>query len=190
MKRNMIVVFVVVAAVLLYLFSRRTTTTSTAPVSQTGIAAGGVNFTLSDEASGLPVFSRANTPAQFVNGYASNNGSNWVCPSGTTPAIDQATGGVFCVIPAQTGYGNVVSSAYTSSGGSTIPAPQGPTQSGGFLDQSNASPTFIGPVQPSSPGQLSPFQVANFPSPDPTSDSGVTDYILANGQSAGSVFFS
>jgi hypothetical protein len=155
MSTKFSIVLAVVAAILLYLFlGRKSVAASTAPVNQTGTAAGGANFISLNDITGLPVFDPSSTPAQYIQGPAQQSGGQYVCSNGTTPAVNAATGAIYCVIPAQSGIFSSsapVVSPYVSSS-----VPQGPTQSGGYLG---------GPMVPQGPtpsggylGQATPAQ--------------------------------
>jgi hypothetical protein len=141
-NKNLGIILAVVAAILLYLFmGRKTLPASTAPSNQPGVAAGGINFVSTDVVTGLPVFD-ATANSAFIRGLAADVGGMYTCGNGTTPALNASDGRIYCVIPAESGIFSsaspvVAPAAYTG-------APQGPTQSGGYLG---------GPAVPQGPTQ-------------------------------------
>ena len=148
MNKKFILIFAVVAVVLLYLFSgRKTVGASTAPVSQPGLGAGGVQFAAPDPTTGLPIFYKSLNPPQYVGNRAGTQGGFYVCPSGYTPALNGEDGAVYCVIPANATGATSSPIASATAASETPAAPQGPTESGGYLGQ----PTAIGVIDYQAP---------------------------------------
>ena len=184
MNKKFSIVLAVVAAILLYLFlGRKTLAAGTAPVNQPGTASGGANFISLNDITGLPVFDPSTTASSYIRGPASQSGGQYVCPNGTTPAVNAATGGVFCVIPADAV--NFSSSAPVVSPYNNSTVPQGPTQQGGYLG---------GPFIPQGPTQSGGYLGGPQTVPDQTLS--YPDAVAAGGtdptglQDTSSIFFS